>query len=396
MADSYDNNDCYTPQEWHEATPSVGKRFLYFKVNYVKITEGEIDRQEHYINREERNRAYRVKIDWQKCFWTNTPQDNVSIAILGNGYWTEEFHYDPDYDSSLSAVLFVNPGAGYVCNSSIGTGNISTGSWTGLEGYDCCIIGPLTRTRDANGAVTLVSGGDVTVLRKNRSTGVVSEYWADTDNDKDGTHSGGAHVTETYYVTAIIYDVDNNSEVPDIFEAAIPTDHAWYRTSDPDWIELGSNPLTNQVTYNQELRNLASWYMDDHGEIKANIVPHMLEWAYPYPYGKWYREDEWITNRGLPKFLSWSQPYPYGKWYRENGVFKTRGMPDPLINDLGAFSGCTNLTRVDIPETVETIGRYSFYQTALTEVTLPDNCTYYATSFPEDCVVTGGQLLDEI
>lgn len=368
MADSYDNNDCYTPQEWHEATPTMGLRFLYFKVNYVKITEGEIDRQEHYINREERNRAYRVRTDWQECFWTNTPQDNVSIAILGNGYWTEEFHYDPDYDSSLSAALFVNPGAGYVCNSSIGTGNISTGSWTGLEGYDCCIIGPLTRTRDANGAVTLVSGADVTVLRKNRSTGVVSEYWADTDNGKDGTHSGGAHITETYYVTAIIYDVDANSEVPDIFEAATPTDHAWYRTSDPGWIELGSNPLTNQVKYNQELRNLASWHMDDNGEIKADIVPHTLEWAFPYPYGKWYRDSD--------------------------GTLKTRGLPDPLINDLGAFSGVETLMEVRIPETVRSIGRYSFHGTSLTEVELPENCTYYSTSFPPGCVIHGGQLIN--
>lgn len=389
MANSYDNDDCYTPQEWHEASPSMGKRFLYFKVTYTKRTEGEIDTQDHYVNIEERNRAYRVKTDWHECFWTNSSQDSLS-----NGYWTEEFHYDPDADLSLSAALFIAPGAGYVCNSSIGTGNISTGSWTGIENYDCCIIGPLTRTRGINGAVKLVSGADVTVLRKNRDTGVISEYWADTDNGRDGTHSGGAKITETYYVTAIIYDVDDSSEVPDIFEAATPTDHAWYRVQDLDWIELGSNPLTSQVEYDQELRNRASWYMDDNGEIKADIVPHTLEWAFPYPYGKWYREDDWLTTRGLPKFLSWVQPYPYGKWYRENGVFKTRGLPDPLINDLGAFSGVSTLREVVIPDTVESIGRYSFHGTSLREVELPENCTYYSTSFPPDCEITGGQLID--
>lgn len=393
MADSYDNNDCYTPQEWYEASPSMGKRFLYFKVNSVKTTEGNIDRQDHYIEVVERNVAYRVKIDWHKCFWTNTVQDNVSIGILGNGYWTEEFHYDPDYDSSLSAVLFTNLGYGYYCNSSIGTGNRSTGDWSTPSGYDFSVIGPFTRTRNANGAVTLVSGG-ATLLRKNRSTGDISQVWENTDNGKDGTYSGGAHVWTIYQVTAIIYDVDSNSEVPDIFETTIPTDHAWYRVQDLDWIELGSNPLTSQVEYDQELRNRASWYMDEHGEIKADIVPHTLEWAFPYPYGKWYREDDWLTTRGLPKFLSWAQPYPYGKWYRENGVFKTRGLPDPLINDLGAFSGVSTLREVVIPDTVESIGRYSFHGTSLREVELPENCTYYSTSFPPDCEITGGQLID--
>lgn len=299
MADSYDNNDCYTPQEWHEASPSIGKRFLYFKVNYVKITEGEIDRQEHYINREERNRAYRVKTDWHECFWTNDPQDSLS-----GGYWTEEFHYVKNPNSDfLSAVLFVSPGAGYVCNSSIGTGNISTGSWTGIEDYDCCIIGPLTRTRDANGAVTLVSGSDVTVLRKNRSTGVVSEYWADTDNGKDGTHSGGAHVTETYNVTAIIYDVDANSEVPDIFEAAMPTAHAFLRDEETI-MSLVDDSMPATLKHDNENINLASWYRNVEDGITSGLLPENLSWGQPYPYSKWYRDRSGkLTNRGLPEIL---------------------------------------------------------------------------------------------
>lgn len=368
MAESHDNNDCWSPQEWYEQTQSMPLRSLYFKVNYVKRTEGDIDRQSHYVNIEETNTSYRVEIKQQKCFWTNTPQDNVSIAMLGNGYWTEEFHYDPNYDSSLSAVCFIGLAIGSKCKSSTGTGSVSTSNWNGLEGYDCCVIGPLTRTRNAKGAVTVVSGDGVTVLRKNRSSGVISEYWADTDNGKDGTYSGGAHVTETYYVTAIIYDVDTNSEVPDIFEAATPTEHAWYREQDLDWIELGDNPLTSQVEYDQELRNRASWYMDEHGNIKADIVPHTLEWAFPYPYGKWYRDSD--------------------------GTLKTRGLPDALIDTQGAFSGVSTLREVVIPDTVESIGRYSFHGTSLREVELPENCTYYSTSFPPDCEITGGQLID--
>ena len=30
--------------------------------------------------------------------------------------------------------------------------------------------------------------------------------------------------------------------------------------------------------------------------------------------------------------------------------------------------------------------------TELTEVTLPENCTYYKTSFPEGCKIKGGKL----
>lgn len=59
---------------------------------------------------------------------------------------------------------------------------------------------------------------------------------------------------------------------------------------------------------------------------------------------------------------------------------------------LGAFANATHLTAVEIPESVKSIGRYSFANTALKTVTLAEDCTYYETSFPENCVVTGGVL----
>lgn len=60
---------------------------------------------------------------------------------------------------------------------------------------------------------------------------------------------------------------------------------------------------------------------------------------------------------------------------------------------MGAFEGCTNLAHVSIPSTVQSIGPYSFKDTALTEVTLPAECTYYSTSFPPGCTITGGVLI---
>lgn len=63
-----------------------------------------------------------------------------------------------------------------------------------------------------------------------------------------------------------------------------------------------------------------------------------------------------------------------------------------LVNNLGAFSGASNLNMLIIPNSVEELGKKTCRETALSEITLPEDCTYYATSFPADCVVTGGQI----
>lgn len=64
----------------------------------------------------------------------------------------------------------------------------------------------------------------------------------------------------------------------------------------------------------------------------------------------------------------------------------------PEMEEMGAFKGCTSLSSVKFPSTLNSIGMYSFADTALTEVTLPENCTYYKTSFPEGCKIKGGKL----
>lgn len=84
---------------------------------------------------------------------------------------------------------------------------------------------------------------------------------------------------------------------------------------------------------------------------------------------------------------------PATQWYL-NGSGRLR-MPimKELINDLGAFNNNPNLTSVIFPPSIEAIGRLSFNNTGLTEVELPENCTYYASSFPPGCVIHGGQLI---
>lgn len=79
----------------------------------------------------------------------------------------------------------------------------------------------------------------------------------------------------------------------------------------------------------------------------------------------------------------------------ENGTLVTPLLADAYMNRQGAFSGCDTLEEVVIPSTCTSIGMWSFYGTSLTEVELPENCTYYATSFPSGCRITGGILIDE-
>ena len=69
------------------------------------------------------------------------------------------------------------------------------------------------------------------------------------------------------------------------------------------------------------------------------------------------------------------------------------GYPIPIDYEpqvLGAFAYLTNLTSITIPSSVKHIGKYAFYKTGLQHVTLAADCTYYSTSFPSECDITGG------
>lgn len=85
---------------------------------------------------------------------------------------------------------------------------------------------------------------------------------------------------------------------------------------------------------------------------------------------------------------------PATQWYlNESGRLRMPLMKE-LVNDLGGFNNNPNLEKVVIPSSVMSIGRLSFNNTNLTEVTLSDECTYYGSSFPPGCNVIGGQLIN--
>lgn len=85
-------------------------------------------------------------------------------------------------------------------------------------------------------------------------------------------------------------------------------------------------------------------------------------------------------------------PYPANIWRITEGT--NDGKPYHLLlpddAEMGAFCHCTNLSRVSIPDSVKQIGMYSFTNTALKNVKIASDCEYYPTSFPDDCIVSGG------
>lgn len=53
----------------------------------------------------------------------------------------------------------------------------------------------------------------------------------------------------------------------------------------------------------------------------------------------------------------------------------------------GAFYNATSLSQITIPKSVKYIGTYAFQGTNLTSVTIANDCTYSATSFPSGCTI---------
>lgn len=135
--------------------------------------------------------------------------------------------------------------------------------------------------------------------------------------------------------------------------------------------ELGSNETYKEDTYEINELSMSNdrgdlWGITSQGkltlsQIHAEVLPNTDT---PMP-------TEWRLNENNKLILP---------VYRE------------LFNNLGAFSGASNLNMLIIPNSVEELGKKTCYETALSEITLPEDCTYYATSFPTDCVVTGGQI----
>lgn len=104
--------------------------------------------------------------------------------------------------------------------------------------------------------------------------------------------------------------------------------------------------------------------------------------------GIWYDDDGRLVNSDLPAPMSGTymqDPYPPFWWYVENERLQNRFLAEPSAQ--GAFYDCTQLKKVEIPETVKYIGEYAFANTALTTVKIARDCTFFPTSFPPRCII---------
>ena len=101
----------------------------------------------------------------------------------------------------------------------------------------------------------------------------------------------------------------------------------------------------------------------------------------------WTVIDGRLTHDDLPAPLTATvqPPYPPFWWYIDNGRLTTNTLPAPVQR--GAFAHCTLLETAHIPESVKSIGEYSFRNTALSSVKIASDCTYSTTTFPVDCEI---------
>lgn len=108
-------------------------------------------------------------------------------------------------------------------------------------------------------------------------------------------------------------------------------------------------------------------------------------------------QDNILVNSGMCEEISGdilTYPFPKSFWeLDDNDKLEMFMLPEYL--PVGAFSRTTELEMIRLPESLEEIGPEAFYGSGIRSVIIPNNtCTYYSTSFPPDCIVTGGHMID--
>ena len=101
----------------------------------------------------------------------------------------------------------------------------------------------------------------------------------------------------------------------------------------------------------------------------------------------WTVENNTLTHIDLPARIDYlmQSPYPPFWWIVSDGIFTHTGLPMAVIR--GAFANCNNLDTAHIPESCKSLGAYTFRNTALTAVTIANNCQYSTTTCPEECEI---------
>lgn len=118
----------------------------------------------------------------------------------------------------------------------------------------------------------------------------------------------------------------------------------------------------------------------------------------PYPSVYWYvnQEQNDVMHLGELSYYytpCFEAPYPSIYWYIDNNDVVHSGELD--YTKMGAFVRTYRLREITLPMSLVSIGAYAFAESALKKVNIPNNATtYYSTSFPSNCQVTGGTLIE--
>ena len=181
------------------------------------------------------------------------------------------------------------------------------------------------------------------------------------------------------------------------------------------------NLTPESIVYDLEDRNYGSFYLNSEERIDADAMPDSIQCSSPFPMGVWtLQSDGTLHAGGMPEKIYGQTPYPYGVWYlKSTGVIHAGGMPDQLewqipyghgiwfvdtdenqlttidfneLPTLGAFSNAQNMVATVTSDNLQSIGEESYRNTRLRTIEIPQTCTYYPTSFPDDCEVTYKEL----
>ena len=373
MADIRDRADFFTPNEWKAQYPNNGNQFVYFTYNeeytaeywnstppytnktfttrsyYMKVPVGSIIVNKGYRLYEVVSEGYERK-QVLKAEGTLVDIDNFPYVREGSIVETPDDGQLFTNNHKVKTITITDAGFAQFCSSTSSDGREPRALHTA---YDL-----------QSGTITFVcsGGGDgfETELNDDGSIKKITGICKGVYKNFDWTEWGDEDFEENYSLFRNRSDDPNNKPNP-------------YRTWKYTIIAEFYNDYEEQ-----------KW-----GETIVHDCPQLYEVTIPTNYA-WTRDDDnLLTIAGkLPKQLEWARPYPYGKWYRDSGgELKTRGLPDILVDTQGAFNECPNLIYVKIPESVKSIGRYAFRDTNLKSVKIASDCTYYPTSFPIGCKI---------
>lgn len=369
MADTYDQKDFYTPEEWVEEYPRLeNKRFAYLKYTYLQTIDYWRDNPPH-TDKVGKTRSYVIDIPYGSLFINKAYElyetvgigtDTKSVLVAegtileADGFPTVSRGYEYESDRQL-----------FRKDHKITSVTIIDSGWAKYS-FSTSADG-----RTPRGILNATDLDDGTIVLANRD-GFRVEY---DEENKICKISGQCQIIknpEHVYV----------GDTPELLK------HCGLYQDTKDELEPKPNPY-HETNYTIELLIYANYEEAVQGVPKKRENPQVFDALIPTDEAWVRNKDKTLTKVGkLPQKLGWARPYPYGKWYRgSDGQLKTRGLPNILIDTQGAFNECPNLIYVKIPESVKSIGRYAFRDTNLKSVVIASDCNYYPTSFPLGCKI---------